>query len=173
MVVIGIGSNRGDSIRTVRASIAALEQFAACDFRASSLWRTSPVDCPPDAEDFVNAVVSFEPHPELTPEALLAALKSLERRFGRREAPLRNAPRELDLDLLVFGTERRATATFALPHPRAVTRRFVLAPAAEIVPELEWPGIGTRVVELLARLGSEERVERLCAAADNPDSIHP
>jgi 2-amino-4-hydroxy-6-hydroxymethyldihydropteridine diphosphokinase len=179
MVLIGIGSNRGDSIRIVRASIAALQRFAARDFRASSLWRTSPVDCPPGAADFINAVVGFEPHPELTPEALLAALKTLEREFGRSEVSVRNAPRELDLDLLVFGAERRASAAFTLPHPRAAMRRFVLAPAAEIVPELPWPDTNASIAELLAALLSDESVERLadgradwlCAGAGNPDSI--
>ncbi len=71
----------------------------------SSLWRTSPVDCPPDSGDFINAVVAFEPRDGLTPEGLLAALKQLEREFGRAAAPVRNAPRELDLDLLVYGDE--------------------------------------------------------------------
>jgi 2-amino-4-hydroxy-6-hydroxymethyldihydropteridine diphosphokinase len=171
MVLIGIGSNRGDSVRIVLSSIVALRRFAVRDFRASSLWRTSPVDCPPDAADFINAAVGFEPHPELTPEALLAALKALEREFEPRDVGVRNAPRELDLDLLVFGAERRNTAAFTLPHPRAALRRFVLAPVAEIAPDLRWPDARASVAELLAGLHSGERVERLCAGADNPDSI--
>jgi 2-amino-4-hydroxy-6-hydroxymethyldihydropteridine diphosphokinase len=161
MVLIGIGSNQGDSTRIVQASIAALTRFAARDFRASSLWRTSPVDCPPGAADYINAVVGFEPHAGLTPEALLSALKALERDFGRHAVSVRNAPRELDLDLLVFGAERRNGAAFTLPHPRAVMRRFVLAPAAEIAPELRWPDADATVAELLAALQSDERVERL------------
>ena len=163
MVLIGIGSNRGDSIRTVLRSIECLRRFAAADVRASSLWRTSPVDCPPDSSDFVNAVVGFEPRTGLTPDALLAELKALEREFGRATPWVRNAPRELDLDLLVFGDERRDGAQFVLPHPRATTRRFVLAPAAEVAPQLQWPGTSTTVAELLARLDDGERVERMTA----------
>ncbi|HTO56362.1 MAG TPA: 2-amino-4-hydroxy-6-hydroxymethyldihydropteridine diphosphokinase [Pseudomonadales bacterium] len=161
MVLIGIGSNRGDSVRIVLRSIECLGRFAAAEVRASSLWRTSPVDCPPDSSDFINAVVAFEPRAGLTPDALLAELKALEREFGRATPWARNAPRELDLDLLVFGDQRRDTAQFVLPHPRATTRRFVLAPAAEIAPQLHWPGTAMTVAELLARLDDSERVERV------------
>jgi len=161
MVLIGIGSNRGDSLRIVRESIESLRAFAAGPMRVSSLWRTSPVDCPPGSSDFVNAVVAFEPRAGLTPEALLRELKALERVFGRTDRPARNAPRELDLDLLAFGNERRAALEFMLPHPRATQRRFVLAPAAEIVPEWRWPGTDATVATLLAQLDDRERVERL------------
>jgi 2-amino-4-hydroxy-6-hydroxymethyldihydropteridine diphosphokinase len=164
LILVGIGSNRGDSTLIVRKSIERLHAFADGPVRASSLWRTSPVDCPPGSSDFINAVAAFEGASGLTPEALLAALKSLEREFGRATAPVRNAPRELDLDLLVFGDERRATSVFVLPHPRATERRFVMAPAAEIVPEFVWPGTAASVVQLLARIDDAERVERLAEA---------
>ena len=88
LILVGIGSNRGDSIRIVRASIDALRGFAAGALRQSSLWRTSPIDCPPDSDDYINAVVAFEPRADLTPEGLLAALKQLERQFGRAVAPV-------------------------------------------------------------------------------------
>ncbi|HEY6598728.1 MAG TPA: 2-amino-4-hydroxy-6-hydroxymethyldihydropteridine diphosphokinase, partial [Pseudomonadales bacterium] len=121
----------------------------------------SPIDCPPGSDDFINAVVAFEPVVDLTPERLLARLKELERQFGRTAAPVRNAPRELDLDLLVYGDERRATTDFVLPHPRATERRFVMAPAAEIAPALRWPGADATVAELLTRIDDGARVERL------------
>lgn len=161
MILVGIGSNRGDSIRIVLTSIDRLRRFAAGDVRASSLWRTSPVDCPPDAGDFVNAVAAFEARDGLTPEALLAELKAIERECGRQALPMRNAPRELDLDLLVFNDEYRAAPHFVLPHPRATARRFVLAPAAEVAPAMPWPGTASTVEELLARLTDAERVERI------------
>ncbi len=163
MILVGIGSNRGDSIRIVRHSIERLRGFSNGCFRASSLWCTSPVDCPPDAGDFINAVVAFDAAPQLTPETLLRALKQLEREFGRAEAPVRNAPRELDLDLLAFDDERRATRDFVLPHPRATERRFVMAPAAEVAAEFSWPGSGATIAELLERIGGNDRVERLPA----------
>jgi 2-amino-4-hydroxy-6-hydroxymethyldihydropteridine diphosphokinase len=168
LILVGIGSNRGDRLTIVRSSIDALRSFASGGFRASSLWRTSPVDCPPGSGDFINAVVAFEPRAGLTPEALLAELKRLEREFGRAEEPVRNAPRELDLDLLVFGSHKRSTSTFELPHPRATQRRFVLAPAAEVAPDLCWPGQHLTVLQLLGNLDSNEHVERLCAATLDP-----
>jgi 2-amino-4-hydroxy-6-hydroxymethyldihydropteridine diphosphokinase len=161
LILVGIGSNRGDSIGIVRESIERLRSFAKSGFRTSSLWRTSPVDCPPGSADFINAVVAFEPRDGLTPEAMLAALKQLEREFGRSAALVRNAPRELDLDLLVYGDEARTSAEFTLPHPRATERRFVMAPAAEIVADLRWPGTRLTVAELLAHIDDKEIVERV------------
>jgi 2-amino-4-hydroxy-6-hydroxymethyldihydropteridine diphosphokinase len=165
MVLIGLGSNRGASAAIVLEAMDRLECFAAGPLRRSSLWRTSPVDCPPGAGDFVNAAVAFEARAGLLPEDLLAALKSIEREYGQRNPSLRNAPRELDLDLLLFDDERRDTAEFCLPHPRAVQRRFVLAPAAEVLPDAIWPGTGTAIRALLDDLRTDERVTRLEAHA--------
>jgi 2-amino-4-hydroxy-6-hydroxymethyldihydropteridine diphosphokinase len=165
MVLIGLGSNRGDSAAIVATAMVRLERFAAADVRHSSLWRTSPVDCPLDSDPFINAAVAFQPHPELTPETLLAALKGLEAEFGRVAATVRNAPRELDLDLLLFHQEIRDRPDFTLPHPRAVDRRFVLAPAAEVLPDAVWPGTDFTIRELLAALDSDEVVERLAVYA--------
>lgn len=164
-VLVGLGSNQGDSAATVCLAMDELEAFAAGAMRRSSLWRTSPVDCPPGSGDFINAAVAFRPAAQLTPETLLAALKALERRHGRTGSPVRNAPRALDLDLLLFGQALRGRKDFVLPHPRAVNRRFVLAPAAEVLPGVVWPGTRRRIAELLAALDSDERVERLDAPA--------
>lgn len=161
MVLIGLGSNRGDSTAIVRGAMARLAVFAAGPVGCSSLWRTSPVDCPPGSDSFINAAAAFAPRPGLTPEGLLQALKSLEAEHGRPTVRTRNAPRALDLDLLLYGDERRNAADLVLPHPRAVGRRFVLAPAAEVLPDLRWPGTGRTIAELLANLDSDERVERL------------
>lgn len=161
MVLIGLGSNRGNSVTIVAEAMARLASFAAGPVRRSSLWRTSPVDCPPDAGEFINAAAAFPARDGLTPEALLAALKALECEYGRRAVTVRNAPRELDLDLLLFDAETRAAPDFVLPHPRAANRRFVLAPAAEVLPDVQWPGLGKTIAALLAELESDERVERL------------
>jgi len=160
-VLVGLGSNRGDSASIVSEALTRLAEFAEGGVYGSSLWRTSPVDCPPGSADFVNAAAAFRAAPGLTPEALLAALKSLERDYGRVAVPARNAPRELDLDLLLFGTETRDAPDFVLPHPRAVNRRFVLEPAVEVLPDAEWPGTGTTIRELRDALHSDEQVERL------------
>jgi len=164
MVLIGLGSNRGASVAIVREAMERLCDFAAGPLLRSSLWRTSPVDCPPEAGDFVNAVVAFAARPSLLPEALLADLKAIEREYGPREV-IRNAPRALDLDLLLFDDELRDSPAFSLPHPRAVQRRFVLAPAAEVAPELIWPGTGQSIRALLDALVTDEQVIRLEADA--------
>ena len=166
VVLIGLGSNQGQSVDIMLAAIEALEQYAVADsFVASSLWQTSPVDCPPGSAPFLNAAVCFDARRGLTPELLLDELKALEKAFGRGQKIVRNAPRELDLDLLVFDEEQRQTENFVLPHPRAVDRLFVLAPAAEIVPDLVWPGVGKTVRELLNTLESNEQASPV---ADHP-----
>src|SRR5262249_41451762 len=103
-----------------------LAEFTDQPLRQSSLWQTSPVDCPPDSPPFVNAVVGLKPHAGETPGALLAKLQTLEKEFGRGPKRLQNEPRPLDLDLIAFGAETRNTPTLNLPHPRAHLRRFVL-----------------------------------------------
>ena len=82
--------------------MSRLAEFAEGEVRRSSLWLTSPVDCPPDSADFINAAAAFEARASITPEWLLVELKALERIFGREEVLEKNAPRELDLDLLLF-----------------------------------------------------------------------
>lgn len=164
MVLIGVGSNRGDSPQIVELAMARLGAFAQGSVRRSSLWRTSPVDCPPGSGDFINAAVAFAARPGITPESLLQALKALEVEFGRGPTSVRNAPRELDLDLLLFDDQTRDQDDFVLPHPRAVDRLFVLAPAAEVLPDVLWPGEGLSVRELLSRLVSDEHVQRLSHA---------
>lgn len=161
MILIGLGSNRGESAAIVKAAMARLAAFAQGEVRCSSLWRTSPVDCPPDSGDFINAAVAFEAREGLQPEELLGALKGLEASFGRAAPTVRNAPRELDLDLLLFDAETRDSVDFVLPHPRAVNRLFVLAPAAEVAPDAVWPGTGRTVAQLLERLASDETVVKL------------
>ncbi len=127
----------------------------------SSIYRTSPVDCPPDSADFINAAVAFNAVEGLTPEQLLREVKALERSFGRGGVWQRNAPRPLDVDVLTFGNEQRNTAEFTLPHARVTQRAFVLVPLAEIAPDHVWPGTQMTVSELLAKLDTDECVERL------------
>jgi 2-amino-4-hydroxy-6-hydroxymethyldihydropteridine diphosphokinase len=169
MVLVGLGSNQGDSTSVVLEAMQRLDEFSAGVVRCSRLWRTSPVNCPPGSGDFINAAAAFTPVATLTPEALLAHLKALEREYGRQQTIVRNAPRELDLDLLLFGAEVRDSDVFTLPHPRAIDRRFVLAPAVEVLPDALWPGTRQTIAQLLAALDSDEQVEPLDLAANrNP-----
>ncbi len=167
VVLIGLGSNQGASVAIVEAAIKRLAVFAQPgSFLRSSLFRTSPVDCAPGVQDFINAVVAFAPRAGISPENLLADLKAMEQEFGRAATYERHAPRELDLDLLTFGDEQRSDERLTLPHPRACERLFVLAPAADIVPTYVWPGIGLSVGELVEQLETDEQVERLAPDAD-------
>jgi len=161
MVVVALGSNLGDSLRLLREAMGRLEDFAAGPLIKSSFWRTEPVDCPPGSPPFLNAVVGFAPQPGETPESLLGHLQALEKEFGRRPKTVLNEPRPLDLDLIAFGAERRSGPELILPHPRAHRRRFVLAPLAEIAPDLVLAGQGWPVAELLARLPAEETATRV------------
>jgi 2-amino-4-hydroxy-6-hydroxymethyldihydropteridine diphosphokinase len=138
-----------------------LQEFSSELLIRSSIWETTPVDCPPGSPTFLNAVVGLAPRPGETPESLLARLKELEHEFGRQAKKVLNEPRPLDLDLIAFGSERRATEGLVLPHPRAHLRRFVLEPLAELAPDLVLPGQAATVAELLSALTSSEVVRRL------------
>ncbi|HEV2392859.1 MAG TPA: 2-amino-4-hydroxy-6-hydroxymethyldihydropteridine diphosphokinase [Verrucomicrobiae bacterium] len=154
---IAIGSNLGNPRQNVFEAIERLKQFSAGALLLSSLWETTPVDCPPGSPPFINAVVGLQPLPRENPESLLARLQKLERQFGRRRH-LPNAPRSLDLDLIAFGKETRATEQLNLPHPRAVQRRFVLQPLSEIAHRLVLPGQSKTVAQLLAALPPDPRM---------------
>lgn len=133
---IGIGANLGDARATVVSALAALQSLGT-GLRSSSLYRTAPVDA--GGPDYVNAVAELVTH--LGPEELLAELQRLESAQGR-ERPYRNAPRTLDLDVLLHGQARIDTPTLQLPHPRLRERAFVLVPLAELQPSLVVPGAG-------------------------------
>ncbi len=163
-VLVALGSNLGDSASVLRAAMDRLESLSALPLRRSSLWRSTPVDCPPGSPMFVNAAVAMAPLPGETPESLLARLQSLEREFGRRPKVILNEPRPLDLDLIAFGSEVRSSPTLILPHPRAHLRRFVLAPLAEVASEFHLPGQSGSLETLLSRLAADPASDpqRIC-----------
>ena len=158
---IALGSNQGDSTAIIRQAIGRLQQLSPVALRASSLWRSTPIDCPPGSPPFINAVVALIPRPGDTPESLLAKLQEIEREFGRAPKQVLNEPRPLDLDLLVFGNEVRSQPELTLPHPRAHLRQFVLAPLAEIAPENRLPGQTRTVQELFAMAPADPELRRL------------
>ena len=116
---VGIGANLGDAAQTVRAAAERLRPLGLRHL--SSLYRSAPIDAA--GPDFVNAVAELDC--SLAPLELLQALQAIEQDFGRQR-PYRNAPRTLDLDLLLHGEERLAGETLTLPHPRLHQRAFVL-----------------------------------------------
>lgn len=129
---VGLGANLGEPQRALREALAALARLPATRVVGSSaFWRSAPVDA--GGPDYVNAVAQLETG--LDAFALLAVLQAIERAAGR-ERPYRNAPRTLDLDLLLYGSARIASATLTVPHPRLRERAFVLRPLAELAPQL-------------------------------------
>lgn len=161
LAVVALGSNLGESQRTIRAAIGELEKRATRTFRSSSLWRTNPVQCPPGSPCFINAVVMFEARPDETPESLLIDLQAIEQKSGRTRSGLLNEARTLDLDLIAFGREQRDSPELILPHPRAHLRKFVLDPLAEILPQFQAPGWRAAAHELAASIGSNEILEKV------------
>lgn len=158
---IALGSNLGDSPRIIRDAMARLQQLSDVPLLKSSLWQTTPVDCPPGSPAFVNAVVGLTSRAGETPESLITKLQALEKEFGRQAKKVLNEPRPLDLDLIAFGTEIRNSPTLVLPHPRAHQRRFVLQPLSEIAPQFVLPGQTKTVAELLGDFPPDELMERL------------
>ncbi|WP_348756342.1 2-amino-4-hydroxy-6-hydroxymethyldihydropteridine diphosphokinase [uncultured Aquincola sp.] len=154
-IFVGLGANLGDARATLEAALAALAALPDTRLMArSSYYRTAPVDA--GGPDYLNAVAELRS--SLAPEALLDALQAIEQQHGR-ERPYRNAPRTLDLDLLLVGALRLDTPRLTLPHPRLHQRAFVLAPLAELAPELAIYGLGD--VSTLLAACADQRIERL------------
>jgi 2-amino-4-hydroxy-6-hydroxymethyldihydropteridine diphosphokinase len=171
---IGLGANIGDARATLTAAVHSLAALPGVSMAGvSRLYVTAPVGVT-DQPDFHNAVVALDvpagPGHNTGPVALLLALKSVERAFGRQER-YRYGPRELDLDLLVFGDEHltverpedgrspdpaKATRLLEVPHPEARGRLFVLAPLADLAPDLVPPGWPESVTQARARRESIE-----------------
>lgn len=157
---IALGANLGDPVATVKAAVLALRQLPETEFvAASSLYRTAPVGLK-HQPDFINAVVELIA--VSSAPTLLDSLFAIEERFGRQRS-VRNAPRTLDLDLLLYGDQRSNDPQLTLPHPRLHERAFVLAPLAEIAPQLVIPGRG-KVGDLLLNC-ADQQIERLLPQA--------
>jgi 2-amino-4-hydroxy-6-hydroxymethyldihydropteridine diphosphokinase len=161
LAFIALGSNLGDPKQNVLRAIERLQALSDFQLLRSSLWQSTPVDCPPGSPSFINAVAGLLPRAGATPEALLDQLQSLEQEFGRRPKTVLNEPRLLDLDLICFRQEIRDTQRLTLPHPRAHLRRFVLQPLSEIAADLLLPRQVLSVGQFLAKLDSSEQLQRL------------
>jgi 2-amino-4-hydroxy-6-hydroxymethyldihydropteridine diphosphokinase len=135
---VGIGANLGDAQANVVDAMARLARLDGTTVvHTSGLYRTAPVDS--SGPDYVNAVACIDT--SFDPFELLAELQAIELAHGR-ERPYRNAPRTLDLDLLLYGDQHIDTESLTVPHPRMHERAFVLAPLAEIAPGITIPGRG-------------------------------
>jgi 2-amino-4-hydroxy-6-hydroxymethyldihydropteridine diphosphokinase len=156
---VGLGSYLGEPESKVRQGIAALAELTRVRLvAASSLYRSAALGHT-DQPDFVNAVAQLST--ELAPQALLASLLAIEQRLGRTRS-FRNAPRTLDLDLLLYNAHSIIEPGLAVPHPRMHERAFVLAPLLEIAPACVIPGRGPASDWLLRCAGQE--FSRIAAA---------
>ncbi len=154
---LALGANLGDAQATIRQAIAAVQNWPHTRLlKASSLYRTAPVDA--DGPDYINAVLEVQTG--LSPLELLHHCQLQEQAAGRQR-PYRNAPRTLDMDLVLYADQRVDLPELTVPHPRMWQRAFVLVPLAEIAPE--------KVSRQQLQTVLEQRIERLAAAhADEP-----
>jgi 2-amino-4-hydroxy-6-hydroxymethyldihydropteridine diphosphokinase len=155
---VGLGSNLGDRAGNLLLAVRGLMNAGLRVRRLSSIYETEPVDVV-DQPSFLNMVAELADDALPSPEQLLARMLRIEYALGRRRTR-RRGPRTIDLDLLLYGDEQRATEFLALPHPRLAERRFVLQPLAELNPQLQHPTLQLTVSQLLAQTPRTPKVTR-------------
>jgi 2-amino-4-hydroxy-6-hydroxymethyldihydropteridine diphosphokinase len=151
VVYLGLGSNIGERDMNLAAAIQALEEVVTVK-RVSSVYDTAPMHVT-DQPRFHNLVCQATT--DLTPPALLHAAKAIERQLGRVDGP-RFGPRVIDIDVLLYDQLVLHTDALTVPHPRLAERAFVLAPLAEIAPELPHPVLGETMSLLLSHLAESD-----------------
>ena len=145
--VLSLGSNKGDRMAKLQGALSSLVDTPdVWVTEVSPVYETEPVDAPDGSKPFLNCVVLLDT--TLSAHVLLERALAIESAFGRERSDIRNAPRTLDVDLIVVGDRRANDDTLVLPHPRAHERAFVLAPWVDVEPDAEIPGVGS-VKELL------------------------
>jgi 2-amino-4-hydroxy-6-hydroxymethyldihydropteridine diphosphokinase len=158
---IGLGSNQGDVVDALNSAIESLRSIEQTDFIAvSPFYRSAPIDAP--GPDYLNAVAKVDT--ALEPYALLLHLLDIELMLGRKRRGLKkNAPRNVDLDLLLVGDLIIQSTPLTLPHPRLHLRAFVLRPLLDLAPEIRIPGQGPAAAFLQAV--DDQRIEPVETAA--------
>jgi 2-amino-4-hydroxy-6-hydroxymethyldihydropteridine diphosphokinase len=153
---VGLGSNLADPVEQITHALAALDSLPQTRvLRRSSLYRSAPVGYL-EQPDFINAVAQLET--ELAPHALLNALLALEHECGRTRE-FRNAPRTLDLDVLLYDDLVHHEHGLTVPHPQMHLRAFVLQPLLEIAPACVIPGVGAAAEA--AKVCEDQQLEKL------------
>jgi len=163
-IYLGLGSNLGDRAAHLEQAIAAIAAAGVTVVRRSSFFATEPIGFAPQ-HWFLNAVVQAET--DLMPRQLLHATQEVERGLGRRRI-VRNGPRIVDIDILLYGAIVVRMPDLEIPHPRMAERRFVLVPLREIAPGLRHPTLRLSIAELLAATPDRSEVRRWHPSADAP-----
>jgi len=153
-VYLALGSNLGDRRSNLEAAIARLAPAVRVTAR-SAVYETAPMYVA-DQPAFLNMAVQGET--ELAPDALLAHLKGIEAALGRAAGGVRFGPREVDLDILLYGDEVLATPVLEVPHPRMAERAFVLRPLADVAAGVRHPVLGRTIAEMLAEVPGADTV---------------
>jgi 2-amino-4-hydroxy-6-hydroxymethyldihydropteridine diphosphokinase len=155
--VLSLGSNLGERKSTLQGAVASLADTPDVFVVAvSPVYDTEPVEAPEGSKRFLNAIVLIDT--TLAPHTLLERAQAIESAFGREPSEVRNAPRTLDVDLILLGEHRLDDEALTLPHPRAHERAFVLAPWVDVAPDAELPE--GPIAELLAKVGTEGVLRR-------------
>ncbi len=158
-VYIGVGSNLGDPYGNCIKAVEIIKEDPFCTMKAiSPFYRTEPVGVEGQSW-FINAVLSI--NTSLTPAELIEALLGFEKQMGRTRSGIKWESRIIDLDILLFGNEIINDKYLIVPHPRMHTRRFVMAPMADIAPELIHPVLGESMSEILGRIPESDQAIRL------------
>jgi 2-amino-4-hydroxy-6-hydroxymethyldihydropteridine diphosphokinase len=155
-VFLGLGSNLGNREGNLREAVARLKAAPGVNFlRQSRVYQTAPIGVT-DQPEFLNMVVEVEVADAVRARELLTLVKRIETEVGRRQRE-RWGPREIDIDVLLFGDEHVVEGDFEVPHPRMWERAFVMAPLAELEPNMKTPS-GETVAEAAERLTKKQKV---------------
>lgn len=156
--VLALGANLGERMTALQGAINALADTPDVWITGvSPVYETDPVGCPPEAKTFLNAVVLIDT--TLAATRLMDRALAIEDAFDRERSEVANAPRTLDVDLIVVGDRRSDDEHLRLPHPRATERAFVLKPWFDLEPDAEFPDAGP-IADLLAVIGTEGLIRR-------------
>lgn len=151
--VLALGSNLGERMTALQGAVNAIADTPDVWVTGvSPVYETVPVDCPPEAKTFLNAVVLIDT--TLAASRLMDRALAIEDAFERERSETPNSPRTLDVDLIVVGDRRSDDEHLRLPHPRAAERAFVLKPWFDLEPDAEFPDLGP-IAELIAKIGTD------------------